>query len=122
MKFRKATPEDAQKIFDFCHRNNKRTPSEVGTTILAIDGDEIVGVSHCVLKPFIDPMAVSMEKAPIERMRIMEGMLNISRGVFIASGSEHVYFSAEGDDFIKYLENRFDIEKFTNESTFKAKV
>ena len=119
---RKATLEDWEKIVDFCHVNNKRLPSEIGVGIVdEVDGN-IVGYVHVCTKTFIDPMVVSMDRHPVERIKTIHDLMTTVRGICYESGVNQVYITAEGEDFIKFLEKKFDIELFTKEQLYKARA
>lgn len=119
---RKATLEDSERIKNFCYANNKRLPSENGINLLIEQGDEIKGFVHVGVKTFIDPMVVSDCLGKIESVKIIDELMTAVRGVCIGSGVEDVYFTAEGQGFISFLEKKFDVEKYTDEHLFHSKV
>jgi len=118
---RRATPEDFPKIEEFCTKNKKRPPSEVGWGIISEKDGEIDGFVHLAPKMFIDPMVVDETLHPIERIRIIDGILNVCTGLCIANGVDRVYFTASGD-FVDFLEKRFGVEKFSTEDIYIRKV
>ena len=86
-----------------------------------VDG-KIVGYVHVCTKTFIDPMVVSMDRHPVERIKTIHDLMTTVRGICYESGVNQVYFTAEGEDFIKFLEKKFDIELFTKEQLYKARA
>ena len=118
---RRANKDDWEKIEEFCLKNKKRVPSDAGVGIISEKDGEINGFVHLAVKTFIDPMVVDESLHPIERIRIIEGILNACTGLCIANGVDRVYFTASGD-FIEFLEKKFGVEKFSTEDIYIRKV
>lgn len=118
---RRAREEDYEKIKEFCVKNNKRIPNEMGWGIISEERGEINGFVHVAPKYFLDPLVVDESLHPVARIRIIQEILNTCNGACMVNGIDRIYFTAEGK-FVEFLEGKFGVEKFTTEDVYIRKV
>ena len=120
---RQAQDKDIEEIKSLCFDNNRRLPSEIGNLIVAEKDGKIVGHANVCLKSFIDPLVIDEKNCgTVEKVRIIDALYNTIKGIFIANNIQQFYFTASGDDFIKFLEKKFDVEVYSKEQLFKGKI
>lgn len=115
--------QDVERVVRFCTENGKRVPKEIGTSMIAErrETGEILGFFHVAPKLFLDPLVVSKDVGKIEALRLYERLLDVVSGIVSNTGNK-IYFTAEGDEFISFLQKKYQIEEYTKETTYLGEL